>query len=79
MHGRGGQAGADREIAQAIAFVILGQCFDDRERAIDGLHAAVAGIGLVLGGRFRLDGLAADCFSLHRDLHLSVRLRERDA
>ena len=47
MHGRGRQPGANGEIAQAIAFVVFGQRFDDRERAIDRLDAAVAGIGLV--------------------------------
>ena len=73
MHCRGRQTGADGEIAQAIAFVVLGQRLDDRERAIDRLHAAVARVGLVVCTGFRLDGLAPDHVFLHRDLHPSVR------
>src|SRR5439155_22312462 len=73
MYGRSRKAGADGEIAEAIALVVLRQRFDDRERAIDGLDAAVARIDLMVCARFRLDGLAPDHVSLHRDLHPSVR------
>src|SRR6185312_2761227 len=72
MHGRGRQPRADGEIAQAITLVVLGERFDDRERAVDGLDAAVADVGLIYMG-FRLDGLAPDHVFLHRDLHPSLR------
>src|SRR5690242_10709551 len=64
--GRGRKPGAHGEIAEAVTFVILGECLDDMERAIDGLHAAVPCLAIVLGG------LAPDHRPLHCDLHPST-------
>ena len=66
------EPGADRQIAQAIALIVFGERFDDRERAIDGLHAGIAGIGRAVGAGFRLERFAPDHVSLHRDLHPSL-------
>jgi len=72
MHGRGRKARTDGEIAQAIAFVVFSERFDDRERAVDGLDTTVARVGFTVRAGLWLDGLAPDHVSLHRDLHPSV-------
>ena len=68
MRGRGRKARADGKIAQAIAFVVFGQRFDDRERAIDRLNAAIPGFGIIVGAGFRFRLSSPDHVLFHRDL-----------
>jgi hypothetical protein len=51
IRGRGRQPCANRKVAQAIAFIVLGERFDDLERAIDGLDAAIPRPDIVLRSR----------------------------
>jgi hypothetical protein len=69
VHGRRGQTCTDREVGQAVSFVIFGQRFDDRESTVYGLYAAIARLGVAFPVGFLLDGPAPDQVSLHRDLH----------
>ena len=73
VYGRGRQPRANGKIAKPVALVVFGQYFNDRERAVDRLHAAVPRLGITVGAGFRLDRFAPDHVSLHRDLHSCVK------
>ena len=72
MHGRGRQPRPNGKIGQPVTFVVFGQHFDNRQCAIDRLHAAIPRVGIVVGAGFRFGGFAPDHGPLHRDLHPSV-------
>jgi hypothetical protein len=75
MRGGGRESRAHREVAEAIAVIILGERLEDQERTVDRLHAAVAWFRCT--AESWLDVLASDHISPHRDLHSATAVKPR--
>jgi len=76
VDGRRRETRAHRKIGESVSFIVFGERFNNQQCAVHGLYATIPGLGIMVGGGFRPDGLAPDHVSLHRDLHSSVRVTD---